>query len=345
VREYPRRAGVSAFGAGGSNAHILVEEYLPGDSKAAYREDRQPIAHLNRPVLIVLSARNESRLKQKAQQLIARLNVLSHPSGKLSDPPEKLLADLAYTLQVGRDAMKERLAMEVSSLRELKDNLAAFVAGETPAGVYRGQVYDNIETLNDDGEDENEFVERCVARREYSKLLETWTKGKVIKWDALYLHEDAAANHPGRISLPAYPFARERYWIPRQEPAAPAQPAQTAAPAQPVQPAQTAPPVQPVKVAAPPDDPTIRRLEHKLKLLLAGIVKYDIGQIDLKEPFAGYGIDSIMIHMINKQLAEIYGELPSHLLFDCYTLELLADHLVNNYRDGSMRWIKIEAGL
>src|SRR5262245_14857538 len=90
-REFPRIAGISSFGAGGANAHLVVEEYRAPEPVAAAPET---------PCLIVLSARNEERLTQVAANLHRALC-----DGTVS----RDLAAIAYTLQVGREALDERL--------------------------------------------------------------------------------------------------------------------------------------------------------------------------------------------------------------------------------------------
>ncbi len=60
-KRYPRRAGVSAFGAGGANAHIILEEYEKV-SPSISRED-------SHSQLFILSAKNKERLKVYADQL------------------------------------------------------------------------------------------------------------------------------------------------------------------------------------------------------------------------------------------------------------------------------------
>ena len=78
----PRRAAVSAFGVGGTNAHVVLEEapaVCPSDSTRSHQ-------------LLVVSARNEVA----AHSMIGRL------ARYLTRHPERDLPDVAYTLQIGR---------------------------------------------------------------------------------------------------------------------------------------------------------------------------------------------------------------------------------------------------
>lgn len=80
--EWPRRAGVSALGVGGTNAHVILEQ-APA---------LQPTGPQRSCSLLVLSARSEAALAAQSERLAAFLE--SHP--------DALLEDVAYTLQVGR---------------------------------------------------------------------------------------------------------------------------------------------------------------------------------------------------------------------------------------------------
>ena len=96
--ELPRRAGVSSFGFGGANAHVVIEEYV---------ERRALGLAVAGPVAIVLSGKGEERLREQAQRLRAVLDQFS----------DGQLCDMAYTLQVGRDALSHRLALIAKLLR------------------------------------------------------------------------------------------------------------------------------------------------------------------------------------------------------------------------------------
>ena len=110
----PRVGVVSTTGISGSNAHVVIEEYVSAVP------DR-PSGHLaGAPRIIVLSARNRERLQAVVRQMLHFVE----RNGDFS------LADVAYTLQVGREAMESRLAMVVCDLDELVRGLKHYLAHE-----------------------------------------------------------------------------------------------------------------------------------------------------------------------------------------------------------------------
>jgi acyl transferase domain-containing protein len=121
------------------------------------------------------------------------------------------LVDLAYTLQVGRDEMPERLALVVSGTEDLKQKLEEILTGaELPQGSYRNNLTnDEAKSETPDAAEAEAFVQVLIERKELSKLAEFWVSGAKIDWRLLH-----KAGVPRRISIPTYPFARERHWVP-----------------------------------------------------------------------------------------------------------------------------------
>ncbi|MGC4746934.1 SDR family NAD(P)-dependent oxidoreductase [Micromonospora sp. DT201] len=252
----PRRAGVSSFGFGGSNAHVVVEEYPPAQTRPAGP---------SLPQAVVLSARNEERLRSAAGRLAdvlrakpdatvtevrgivadvlavdvadvdihssltefgadpvtmaevgrrlglagpppaARASVaeLSATAGPRRGQPD--LADVAYTLQTGRESMTERLAIVSADADELAGLLADFAGGANPPPLLRGRVPAGALGRTDDAATSPEEAAR------------SWLDGREPNWAALH-------RAPRRIPLPGYPFAEDRYWLPTVEAPAPDRP-------------------------------------------------------------------------------------------------------------------------
>jgi amino acid adenylation domain-containing protein len=87
----PRYAGVSSFGVGGTNAHVVIEE--PPLQLAPETQDGE--------TLLRLSARTPTALAAMAERLAQHLEA----------GPELRLADVAHTLRVGRTRFAQRMSV------------------------------------------------------------------------------------------------------------------------------------------------------------------------------------------------------------------------------------------
>ncbi|QPV76170.1 type I polyketide synthase [Bacillus velezensis] len=200
MKEYPRIAGISSFGAGGSNAHVIIQEYVPSDSlKPMENASVSP----QKPAVIILSARNEQQLTERARQLLDDVIRKKRSDGDL--------AKIAYTLQTGREPMAERLAFTAESIEELKMKLMSFSNDHNieHAHIWRGRTakHHSLAASLTSDEDMALTINAWLRKGKYGKLFDLWVKGLDVDWSALY------QRNPGRISLPAYPFAKDRYWV------------------------------------------------------------------------------------------------------------------------------------
>ncbi|MCB1035697.1 MAG: polyketide synthase dehydratase domain-containing protein, partial [Acidobacteria bacterium] len=287
----PLRAGISSFGAGGSNAHLILEE-----------APERPAVEAPGPYLLVLSARDEDRLRARAEDLVAAFATIIHPelsagisptirgrgsvsvsadlgggghgrdsldrllfhlgevmgvepaeidpdldwlewgvdeeildalaaqllSGAVgaselqrsqleqartprraarllealpsSEAESPSLATISFTLQAGREAMPQRLALVASDRQEALAKLRSWLAGEAE-GVYAGKAKKGRKAPSVEGQRD---------RTQLEELARAWVEGADVDWRGLYPDET-----PLRCSLPTYPFAGERYWFPK----------------------------------------------------------------------------------------------------------------------------------
>ncbi|MGB3469150.1 MAG: phosphopantetheine-binding protein, partial [Cyclobacteriaceae bacterium] len=189
----PRLAGLSSFGAGGGNAHIVIEEYKSDNYKADFSKDE---------TLIVLSARNSDRLK------VMTGNLASYLSAK----KEISLHDVAATLLTGREHMQERLAFTATSIDDVIDRLADY-----RNGMRTKLITDNVKTHYEENVGKEPLVVRKQESYTTNELLEIalqWSQGIEVDWSSFY--EDGKTR---KISLPTYPFLKKRFWFDSSKPA------------------------------------------------------------------------------------------------------------------------------
>jgi thioester reductase-like protein len=107
-----RLAGVSAFGFGGTNAHVVLEEGVVEESEF---EAVMPQS------LLVLSAKNESALKTLAQRYVERLET----------DTELSLAEVCFNASQKRTFFDHRLAIATGSSTALREQLTQFVNNQS----------------------------------------------------------------------------------------------------------------------------------------------------------------------------------------------------------------------
>ncbi|WP_376743860.1 SDR family NAD(P)-dependent oxidoreductase [Ensifer canadensis] len=194
----PARAALSSFGLGGTNAHAIMEacpETFPvsGDALLEQGEPRRS--------MLILSAREPHLLPVMARSLLSFLN----------DRPHLPLSSVAYTLHIGRKAMRHRLAVVASDVEEAGALLSQYAemgrdADDVtpPNGLY-------VSSSDERAKATPAQVDACLARRDLSGLAELWVEGQDISWQELYRGQPTR-----RVSLPTYPFSRRQFSIARK---------------------------------------------------------------------------------------------------------------------------------
>lgn len=275
-KEIPRIAGVSSFGFGGMNAHIVIEEEMqvreaepvkldtyvvPVSAKehdllkeyvkqmldsVKYQEqsfeDTSSITDWKSEIKVelakILDIEAEEledsdnlielgwdpiKLNQFRQQLTRKYKDLAWNDSIIGDSTvaglidaladknycdirkagalqggyarEFNLANIAYTMQNGREAFSNRVAFVVHTMEEFVSTMEQFLEGQEGSYYYQ----EVNETVDD---------EQPMVFLEFQKAAEAWCKGKKVDWNSLY-----GNKKPIRISLPTYPFRKERHWL------------------------------------------------------------------------------------------------------------------------------------
>ncbi|MFV0821631.1 KR domain-containing protein [Tatlockia micdadei] len=154
----PRRAGVSSFGIGGTNTHVILEE-APQLSPQQVQQDA---------FIIPISAKSEMALQQQQKNLLDYLR--QNHIDKIA------LANIAYTLQVGRQTFNFRKVFLCKNAEELISLLQSDNALEIDGSEY--------------------------------KIAKTWQMDGQADWSLIY--GEAKLR---RVPLPTYPFEKQSFWI------------------------------------------------------------------------------------------------------------------------------------
>lgn len=120
-----RLAGVSSFGFGGTNAHVILEE---SPTVPAFKSDLERLKHL-----LTLSAKNQQALRELAQSYAVYLG----------NNPDASLADVCFTANTGRSHFDHRLVAIAETKEQLDQALNAFTAQEQTVDLDSNHITSN----------------------------------------------------------------------------------------------------------------------------------------------------------------------------------------------------------
>ncbi len=227
----PRRAGVSAFGHGGINVHVVLEEAPAPRLDAASPKTRSEAAAPDQAAwhLLLLSARSAAALDAAAARLAEHL----------ARHPELPLEDVAFTLQVGREPFAHRRAL---LCRDLAQAVRLLAAADEPASLLAAPDAPRaarsvarrarrhgpaVAFLLSDGAAAASLDDALAAADRESIPLalpiaglpapaallavlgSLWLAGVDVDWAA---YHGGSQSGRRRVPLPTYPFERQRYW-------------------------------------------------------------------------------------------------------------------------------------
>ncbi|MDR2023814.1 MAG: SDR family NAD(P)-dependent oxidoreductase [Hungatella sp.] len=298
--ELPRVAGVSSFGFGGSNAHLVIREH----QKAREQEFVLPAQ------AIPVSAMSEHSLMCYLKALKDFLNTAAPTPVKLND--------LAYTFQTGREPMPVRAVFIVREIMELPALLEQVLSG-------RQKYHQPI---------------RSISIPEESKAEELalhWLEADTVDWHILYdmhcpfkiplpvypfekkeywlplkehqvIPEKAAGPYqdkePGKIRLRAHhnPESGDAYEA-------------AVIPAEKIKPEE-------VGMEAP-------GMTGMINELISKILHLPVAEIDPEIPMSEYGLDSIASVELAKKISEkLNTQYKADLIYEYPTVNKLSDYLV-----------------
>lgn len=189
----PRRICVGVRGAGGADAHVVLEEYVP----AATEQGAERVGAAGE--LFVLSAPTPAHLAATARRFAELLE------GPGPVPP---LDGLARALRTGRAAMDCRFAVVVGDTGELVRALEQFVRDGAPCADLRDGGADPLglgAVPETDG-----YLAALWQSGHLHQLRGLWLSGLDVDWAAL---EPARGAATAGVRLPASAFLRVPLWL------------------------------------------------------------------------------------------------------------------------------------
>ncbi|MET9432576.1 SDR family NAD(P)-dependent oxidoreductase [Streptomyces sp. NPDC006551] len=187
----PLIAGVSSFGMGGTNAHLVVSE--PPATESAVTEDTATEPGPDTPLVpIPVSGRTPAALRAHAA-LLRDTGLTPH--------------DLGFSVATTRTAFRHRAVVLAANAEELRTGLDAVANGTPAPNVISDAVAEAGQDAAQDPAQDAVADRTDESLAALTELAVEFVGGADVDWTAAY-----ADVRGKRVRLPGYPFQRERFW-------------------------------------------------------------------------------------------------------------------------------------
>ena len=195
MRKTPRRVSLHSVGVSGVNAHVVLEE--------------NPFEKLLTPVqtddfrIVVVSAKSKRSLKDSGLKWLNYLESVQTNKENTS----LSLANIAYSSQVSREAMRYRQAFVVKDIESL---IVCFRKAIGGSKSWQGDSSCLITGSHELSFESKKYVQEFVHDRSFDYLIRIanqWTAGQSIDWERF--SGDEKLN---RVVIPDYCFENKKYW-------------------------------------------------------------------------------------------------------------------------------------
>ncbi|MGN8844761.1 SDR family NAD(P)-dependent oxidoreductase [Niallia sp. HCP3S3_B10] len=204
-----RLSAVSSFGMSGTNAHVVVQSYIPEEKEKNCQTKQKVIPYY----LLAISAKTSEALQQK----IHDIKVMFEQN---QDMRSSEMANISYTLMEGRQHFQHRCAVVIKDAQEAFQVFRQVEKDGITPSFFKGIVTRDFTSQAAISRTIEDLIEECINMEDDSKaykenlyaLAEYYCLGYEVSCEEILSNVKLT-----KVNLPTYSFVRQNYWVEKAE--------------------------------------------------------------------------------------------------------------------------------